>query len=583
MKKHLSILKATLLTLMLLVTTFAFSESVTYKVVNDDDQKYIMNSFGVKPADSFYEFNNEFGNVIGCRYNQIPKDKKAQLYLVGWEGCTIKSITFNMCSNAKTGGASIKVMAGSTSLFSMGSTLFNSPQWYGAWVSHINYVYVDVTKPMTTNYVIQEDEVVEITITGSESSVYINSYTIEYEPGVTPTESALGYTYVKVAKNEKLAEGDDILIYYRGVAAGDIDSTQTYPYMDAFLVTSLTNVYEPELMYFKLRKNGDYWRFVNQYADTLGATAVKKLAWNKGGMDWNISLTFDGALIANTNSNYGVLRFNQPAESWARFTNYTSTTLPLPYIYRRVKQNEPIVATSITIPESMALTLCQDTVILRSTILPKTTTNQRTFWKSTDESVVVVRDGIVRPISAGQADIVVFSGDSSLTDTCRVTISECPIVVTNVTLNPTDVTLNLCENTLAILTATVVPSDATVTTVTWESGNVAVATVDQGNVRAVGVGTTTITVTTTDGGFTAKCAVTVEDCNSALEHVMITGVYTRTGKIVIEQNSPVDVKIYNMLGQLVTMSDQVQNAEFAVQQGIYSVRIGNSTMKVVVR
>ena len=142
MKKHLSILKATLLTLMLLVTTFAFSESVTYKVVNDDDQKYIMNSFGVKPADSFYEFNNEFGNVIGCRYNQIPKDKKAQLYLVGWEGCTIKSITFNMCSNAKTGGASIKVMAGSTSLFSMGSTLFNSPQWYGAWVSQIGRAHV---------------------------------------------------------------------------------------------------------------------------------------------------------------------------------------------------------------------------------------------------------------------------------------------------------------------------------------------------------------------------------------------------------------------------------------------------------
>ena len=560
-----------------------FAESITYNVVKDDDLKYVIKPFGTKPAYSYAEFNNEFGNIIGNRYNQIPKDKKAELYLVGWEGCTIKSITFNMCSNAKSGGASFKVMAGTTSLFNMGSTAFNSPQWYGSWVSHINYVYVDVTKTMTTNHVVQPDEDISIVITGTESSVYINSYTIEYEPGVTPTESALGYTYVKVAKNEKLVEGDDILIYYRGVAAGDIDTTQTYPYMDVYSVHNILDVYEPELMYFKLRKNGDYWRFVNQYGDTLGATAVKKLGWNKGGMDWNIALTFDGAEIANTNSNYGVLRFNQPAESWARFTNYTSNTLPLPYIYRRVKQNEPIVATSITIPESVALTLCQDTIILRSTLLPKTTTNQRTFWKSTDESVVVVRDGIVIPISAGQADIVVFSSDSSLTDTCRVTIAECPIVVTDITLNPTDITLNLCDNTIAILTATVVPSDATVTTVTWESGNVAVATVDEGNVRAVGVGTTTITVTTTDGGLTAKCAVTVEDCNSALEHVMITGVYTRTGKIIIERNSPVDVKIYNMLGQLVTMSDQVQNAEFTVQQGIYSVRIGNSTMKVVVR
>jgi len=580
---YLSLLKTTVLFLLLSCAASIFAESITYNVVKDDDLKYVIKPFGTKPAYSYAEFNNEFGNIIGNRYNQIPKDKKAELYLVGWEGCTIKSITFNMCSNAKSGGASFKVMAGTTSLFNMGSTAFNSPQWYGAWVSHINYVYVDVTKPMTTNYVIQEDEVVEITITGSESSVYINSYTIEYEPGVTPTESALGYTYVKVEKNEKLVEGDDILIYYRGVAAGDIDSTQTYPYMDAFLVTSLANVYEPELMYFKLRKNGDYWRFVNQYGDTLGATADKKLAWNKGGMDWTIALTFDGAEIANTNSNYGVLRFNQPAESWARFTNYTSNTLPLPYIYRRVKQNEPIVATSITIPESVALTLCQDTIILRSTLLPKTTTNQRTFWKSTDESVVVVRDGIVRPISAGQADIVVFSSDSSLTDTCRVTIAECPIVVTDITLNPTDITLNLCDNTIAILTATVVPSDATVTTVTWESGNVAVATVDEGNVRAVGVGTTTITVTTTDGGFAATCAVTVEECGSGLHQVVIAGVYTNQGKIRIEQNMPVDVTIYNVLGQLMISSNQVQNAEFAVQQGVYLVKIGNSVMKVAVK
>jgi len=579
----LSLLKTTVLFLLLSCAASIFAESITYNVVKDDDLKYVIKPFGTKPAYSYAEFNNEFGNIIGNRYNQIPKDKKAELYLVGWEGCTIKSITFNMCSNAKSGGASFKVMAGTTSLFNMGSTAFNSPQWYGAWVSHINYVYVDVTKPMTTNYVIQEDEVVEITITGSESSVYINSYTIEYEPGVTPTESALGYTYVKVEKNEKLVEGDDILIYYRGVAAGDIDSTQTYPYMDAFLVTSLANVYEPELMYFKLRKNGDYWRFVNQYGDTLGATADKKLAWNKGGMDWTIALTFDGAEIANTNSNYGVLRFNQPAESWARFTNYTSNTLPLPYIYRRVKQNEPIVATSITIPESVALTLCQDTIILRSTLLPKTTTNQRTFWKSTDESVVVVRDGIVRPISAGQADIVVFSSDSSLTDTCRVTIAECPIVVTDITLNPTDITLNLCDNTIAILTATVVPSDATVTTVTWESGNVAVATVDEGNVRAVGVGTTTITVTTTDGGFAATCAVTVEECGSGLHQVVIAGVYTNQGQIRIEQNMPVDVTIYNVLGQLMISSNQVQNAEFAVQQGVYLVKIGNSVMKVAVK
>ena len=155
---YLSLLKTTVLFLMLSCAASIFAESITYNVVKDDDLKYVIKPFGTKPAYSYAEFNNEFGNIIGNRYNQIPKDKKAELYLVGWEGCTIKSITFNMCSNAKSGGASFKVMAGTTSLFNMGSTAFNSPQWYGSWVSHINYVYVDVTKTMTTNHVVQPDE-----------------------------------------------------------------------------------------------------------------------------------------------------------------------------------------------------------------------------------------------------------------------------------------------------------------------------------------------------------------------------------------------------------------------------------------
>ncbi|GHU36268.1 hypothetical protein FACS1894105_06340 [Clostridia bacterium] len=85
------------------------------------------------------------------------------------------------------------------------------------------------------------------------------------------------------------------------------------------------------------------------------------------------------------------------------------------------------------------------------------------------------------------------------------------IAVTGVTLNQSSLSLysNTTPNT-ATLTATVVPANATVKTVTWTSGNPAVATVDQsGNVTAVANGTAVITVTTTDGGKTASCTVTV--------------------------------------------------------------------------
>ncbi len=68
------------------------------------------------------------------------------------------------------------------------------------------------------------------------------------------------------------------------------------------------------------------------------------------------------------------------------------------------------------------------------------------------------------------------------------------------------------------LTATVLPETAGNKTVTWSSGNEAVATVDGGLVTAVAVGEAAITVTTDDGDFTATCTVTVE------EAVAVTGV-----------------------------------------------------------
>lgn len=82
------------------------------------------------------------------------------------------------------------------------------------------------------------------------------------------------------------------------------------------------------------------------------------------------------------------------------------------------------------------------------------------------------------------------------------------VAVASVSIEPA--TLNLGLNGTATLKAVVLPADATDQSVTWESDNKAVATVDaQGVVKAVAVGTATITVTTTDGQHKATCAVTV--------------------------------------------------------------------------
>ena len=80
--------------------------------------------------------------------------------------------------------------------------------------------------------------------------------------------------------------------------------------------------------------------------------------------------------------------------------------------------------------------------------------------------------------------------------------------MTGVTLNKSTTSIAVGEN--ETLVATVAPANATVQTVTWSSDDDEVATVDStGKVVGVSAGTATITVTTTDGGFTDECEVTV--------------------------------------------------------------------------
>ena len=83
-----------------------------------------------------------------------------------------------------------------------------------------------------------------------------------------------------------------------------------------------------------------------------------------------------------------------------------------------------------------------------------------------------------------------------------------PIAVTSVTLDKATVTL--VEQETVTLKATVKPEKATNKVVTWSSNKPDVAAVDKdGKVTAHKAGEATITVTTTDGGKTASCKVTV--------------------------------------------------------------------------
>ncbi|MDR0420045.1 MAG: Ig-like domain-containing protein [Prevotellaceae bacterium] len=82
-----------------------------------------------------------------------------------------------------------------------------------------------------------------------------------------------------------------------------------------------------------------------------------------------------------------------------------------------------------------------------------------------------------------------------------------PVQVSGITLNKTELTLAIGSS--ETLTATVNPDNAADKTVTWTSSATGVATVENGVITAVAVGSATITATSANGK-TARCEVTVE-------------------------------------------------------------------------
>ena len=154
------------------------------------------------------------------------------------------------------------------------------------------------------------------------------------------------------------------------------------------------------------------------------------------------------------------------------------------------------------------------TATLTATINPSGASNQNVTWSTSNSSVADVSgNGLSATVTmkgVGTATITVTTADGGKTASCTVTVKR---PVTGVSLDQDKVAFLLGQDGPITLTATVQPTNATDTSVTWRSGNTSVATVSGNGLTATvtpkGFGTTTITATTNDGGYSASCSITV--------------------------------------------------------------------------
>ena len=166
-----------------------------------------------------------------------------------------------------------------------------------------------------------------------------------------------------------------------------------------------------------------------------------------------------------------------------------------------VSVNVPVTSVSIDIH---VLSLEKGTfAVLTATVSPEDASDKTVQWSSSDSSVASVdQDGKVTAVEVGKAKITASAGGFSAS--CSVICVSIP--VSAVVLDRTS--LSLAKGASETLTASISPRDATDKTVTWNSDNPSVATVDQnGQVTAVNAGNACITASA--GEVSATCEVTV--------------------------------------------------------------------------
>ena len=169
---------------------------------------------------------------------------------------------------------------------------------------------------------------------------------------------------------------------------------------------------------------------------------------------------------------------------------------------------DPVDVTGVSLDKTTANLLEGESTALVATVMPSNATNKNVTWSSSNSSVATVTNGTVKALKEGTATITVTTADGGFTDDCLITVEKAPVIsVTGVSLNKNTIDLEIGK--YQQLYAAVSPSNATDKSVTWSTSDANIATITNGNIKGIKEGTATITVTTTDGGFTDTCEVKV--------------------------------------------------------------------------
>lgn len=188
---------------------------------------------------------------------------------------------------------------------------------------------------------------------------------------------------------------------------------------------------------------------------------------------------------------------------------------------------------------------------LTPTVQPSTATVQKLKWESSNESVATVdENGVVTAVWAGTATITASALDGSgVTGSCTVRVTQTG--VTSVTF--ADHAPIMEKGEMRTLNVTVLPATATDTSLSWQSSDENVATVDEnGVITGVEAGQCIITATSRDGtNKSDRCTLMVTSHPATKDNLFINEIQTRNVDMFLDPSYNYGgwVELYNPTAQ----------------------------------
>lgn len=161
----------------------------------------------------------------------------------------------------------------------------------------------------------------------------------------------------------------------------------------------------------------------------------------------------------------------------------------------------------------------ETTAKIKAEVYPINMSDTEIEWSVSDEEYATIdRDGNIEAKAPGRVRIYANMVNYGVTAEAKLLIRQ---PVTGMILPTSTLTL-LNGGSARYLEARIFPSTATNKNVIWSSKNPRIATVDRnGTVKPVSVGMTEITAVTEDGGFEARCFVTVVNPSVDVEKITL--------------------------------------------------------------